>query len=45
MQQMTRGQYDHVKVMVLDLKNQVEQEYAGIASQLETMILMRHEHR
>ena len=38
-QQITRGQYDYAKVMVLNLKNQVEQEYAGITSQLETMIL------
>ena len=40
-EQMTRGQYDHAEAMVVDLKNQVEQEYACIASQLETMILSR----
>ena len=38
-EQFTRGQYDEADALLIDLKNKVEHEYAGIASQLETMAL------
>ena len=36
---MMKCQYDHAEAMVVDLQPQVEQEYACISSQLETMVL------
>ena len=38
-EQMTRGQYNEANILVTDMKNKVEREYADIAGQLEITAL------